>query len=121
MKKVEDYISLDYEIILRPLSQSEGGGWFAYYKDFKGVMGDGETPEEAVGDVRLAFKAFLEAALSSGDIIPMPSNRQPKAVRLNITIPENELDSIDRYAKTHGMTRSGLLQAAAREYVRLVN
>lgn len=115
MKTANEYLKLDYEIVLRALTEDEGGGWFAYYKDFKGVMGDGETPEEAIQDVRNAFAAFVQNALENGDKIPMPSSHQPKVVRLNITIPENELAKIDSFAKAHSMSRSGLIQAAMRQ------
>ena len=81
-------------------------------------MGDGETPEEAITDVRNAFSAFVQNAIENGDTIPMPSSHQPKAVRLNITIPEDELAKIDSFAKTHSMSRSGLIQAAAKQYIR---
>ncbi len=117
MKTASEYLNLDYEIVLRALSPDEGGGWFAYYKDFKGVMGDGETPEEAIKDVRNAFAAFVQNAIVNGDKIPMPSSHQPKAIRLNITIPEDELAKIDDYAKSHSMSRSGLIQAATRQYI----
>lgn len=63
MKTIDEYMKLDYEIVIRALSEDEGGGWFAYYKDFKGVMGDGETPEEAIKDVRDVFAAFVQNAL----------------------------------------------------------
>lgn len=118
-KVIVDYINLDYEIILRALAPEEGGGWFAYYKDFKGIMGDGETPEEAVRDTRDAFKAFIQNAIDNKDTIPMPSSHQPKAVRLNITIPEDDLIIIDNFAKSHGMSRSGLIQAATKQYIRV--
>ena len=117
-KATEEYLKLDYEIVVRALAPDEGGGWFAYYKDFKGVMGDGETPEEAIKDVRNAFAAFVQNAIDNGDKIPMPSSRHPKAVRLNITIPQDELEKIDDYAKAHSMSRSGFIQAAAKEYMR---
>lgn len=72
MKTVNEYLKLDYEIVLRTLTEDEGGSWFAYYKDFKGVMGDGETPEEALKDARNAFTTFVQNALENGDKIPMP-------------------------------------------------
>jgi hypothetical protein len=37
-----------------------------------------------------------------------------KAMRINITLPENILHEIDDYAETHGLTRSGFLAKAAR-------
>ena len=40
-----------------------------------------------------------------------------KAKRVNITIPENLLHEIDRYAERNHLTRSGLLAQAAGEYI----
>lgn len=40
-----------------------------------------------------------------------------KARRINITLPENLLVEIDRYAQMHHMTRSGLLAQAAGQYI----
>ena len=37
-----------------------------------------------------------------------------KAVRINITLPEDVLAQIDGYAASHGFTRSGFLLLAAR-------
>ena len=37
-----------------------------------------------------------------------------RAVRVNITLPEDVLTEIDRYAQNHGFTRSGFLAQAAK-------
>jgi len=39
-------MNLDYEIIVKKIKPQDGGGWFAYYKDFKWVMGDGESADK---------------------------------------------------------------------------
>jgi uncharacterized protein (DUF1778 family) len=41
-----------------------------------------------------------------------------KAVRVNMTAPEKELDEIDRFAAEHGYTRSGFLLHAAKKAIR---
>ena len=41
-----------------------------------------------------------------------------KAVRVNVTVPEDELERIDRFADEHGYTRSGFLLHAARREMR---
>ncbi len=38
MRDRDYYLNLDYEIVVRNLSKDEGGGYFAYYKDFKGPL-----------------------------------------------------------------------------------
>jgi metal-responsive CopG/Arc/MetJ family transcriptional regulator len=38
-----------------------------------------------------------------------------KSVRINVTMPADVLDQIDRYAKREGVTRSGFLAQAAKK------
>lgn len=64
----------------------------------------------------------LEAIMSdldnrSGVAVLVDGPRQSfKAVRVNVTMPEDELERIDKFAGEHGYTRSGfLLHAAKRE------
>lgn len=40
-KDLEYYLNLPYEIIIKRLSESEGWGYFARYKDLPYIMGDG--------------------------------------------------------------------------------
>ena len=40
-----------------------------------------------------------------------------KAVRVNMTIPEDELEQIDEFAAEHGYTRSGFLLHAAKKAI----
>ncbi|RKZ01510.1 hypothetical protein DRQ21_10530 [Candidatus Fermentibacteria bacterium] len=40
-----------------------------------------------------------------------------KAKRINITLPERLLSTVDHYARNHGETRSGLLAQAVAEYM----
>ena len=44
-------------------------------------------------------------------------SEQSKAVRVNVTLPEDVLEQIDKYAEAHGFTRSGLLTQAAKKLI----
>ena len=46
------------------------------------------------------------------------SRLSTKPMRINISLPENLVQSIDRYAKTHHLTRSGFLAKAALAEIR---
>ena len=118
MKDINHYLGLDYEIIIRKISQEDGGGYFAYYKDFKGVMGDGETADEAIADVKSAFKCYLEVALENKEKINEPSYLT-KSKRINITVPIYALEKIDTYAKSLNMNRSTFLVESALKQVSL--
>lgn len=40
-----------------------------------------------------------------------------RVVKINITLPEEELSSIDKFVKTMGITRSGLVLKALQSYI----
>ena len=109
------------------------------FPDFLGCITAGSTLDEARAMAEEALAFHVEGMLEDGEAIPEPSsltdimadpqNRdgvavlvalkaEPKTVRVNITLPDDTLREIDRYASEHGFTRSGLLAAAARKAIR---
>jgi antitoxin HicB len=63
---------LEYPIVVEPMPDEEGGG-FAVVPDLPDCMSDGETPEEALANVRDAIAVWIEAARDLGRPIPKPS------------------------------------------------
>jgi len=102
------YMNIDYDIIVDSLSEADGGGYFAYYKDIASVMGDGETKDEAIEDVKKAFECFVEASIKNKDTIKEPQNIYKKE-KINITIPKDKLIGLDLYVKEHNTNRSQVL------------
>lgn len=64
---------LDYPVLIEPLSEDDGGGFLATVPDLPGCMSDGETPEEALINVRDAIMCWMEAAEELGRGVPPPS------------------------------------------------
>ena len=64
---------LSYPVLVRPLREDEGGGYLATVPDLPGCMSDGETPEEALANVRDAILTWIEAAGDMGHPVPSPS------------------------------------------------
>lgn len=50
----------------------EDGAWVADVPDLKSCSAFGDTPEEAVAEVRTAMEAWLSAARDAGHPIPAP-------------------------------------------------
>lgn len=67
-------IGLRYPVLIRPLSDEDGGGFLATVPDLPGCMSDGETPEEAVINVQDAILTWIEAAEDLGHLVPPPSS-----------------------------------------------
>lgn len=120
----------------------ELGGETAYgvaVPDIPEAFSAGDTLDEALANARDAILLALEDYVDRGDAIPVPSALEgmvksrsyrgwtwavvdvdlaklsTKAVRINITVPDRLLGSIDAYAASHGETRSGFLTRAAME------
>lgn len=110
------------------------------FPDFPGVIAAGKSLDEAriLAEEALAF--HVDGLVEDGEAIPEPSSldevmaekdnrtgvailvtlkaEAAKVVRVNVTIPEDVLSEIDRYAERHGYSRSGFLTAAARKAMR---
>jgi antitoxin HicB len=66
-------LRLRYPVVVEPLPGKDGGGFAAIVPDLPGCMSDGETPEEALGNVRDAIAVWIEAARDMDRPIPKPS------------------------------------------------
>lgn len=107
-----------------------------HFPDLPGLATAAATLDEARAFAEEALALHLEGMAQDGDPIPEPStleavmtdpeNRngvailvqaetRSRAVRVNITLPEDALREIDTYAEAHGFTRSGFLTQAARK------
>jgi predicted RNase H-like HicB family nuclease len=106
------------------------------FPDLPGCFTAGSTLDEARAMAVEALALHLEGMSEKKEPVPEPSSleevmanavnrdgvailvpapdRPAKTVRVNITLPEEALQAIDRFAEAHGFTRSGFLTAAAR-------
>lgn len=106
------------------------------FPDFPGCVTAGTTLDEARAMAAEALALHIEGMIEDGEAIPEPSSltaimeerenrdavavlvpgptKPVRAVRVNITLPEDALREIDRYAESHGLSRSGMIVAAAR-------
>ena len=108
------------------------------FPDLPGVATAGFDLDDARHMAEEALALHLQGMEEDGEPIPEPSSlevimadrenhdgvavlidgphRNFKAVRINVTVPEDELERIDKFASERGLTRSGfLLHAAKRE------
>ncbi len=70
---------LQYSVMISPLGVEDGGGFSAVVPDLPGCMSDGETPEEAIANVRDAIAAWIEAAEEMGRPVPAPTPARANA------------------------------------------
>ena len=66
------FLNLPYKIELLLLSREDGRGYLATIPLLKGCQSDGDTPDEAIQNLREAQEAWIRSALKYGDPIPLP-------------------------------------------------
>ena len=106
------------------------------FPDLPGCVTAGATLDEARDMASEALAFHIEGLTEDDEAIPEPSTleaimadavnrdgvailvaapeRIAKSIRVNVTLPEDVLQAIDRHAEAHGMTRSGFLASAAK-------
>jgi predicted RNase H-like HicB family nuclease len=62
----------DYQVVIGPLSEKEGGGYIATVPELPGCMSDGENPQEALENAYDAIACWIEAAQEIGRPVPAP-------------------------------------------------
>jgi predicted RNase H-like HicB family nuclease len=107
------------------------------FPDLPGIVSAGSTLDEARDMAAEALALHLEGMAEDGETAPEPSSLEEimkdaqnrdgvavlvaapamdvKSVRINVTMPADVLDQIDRYAEREGFTRSGFLAQAAKK------
>ena len=109
--------------------------------DLPGCFSAGKTIDDAVAMAKEAIELHIEGLIEEGEVVPEPSDIQAhqdhpdyrgavwaivsinpsdlriRAKRINITMPERVLDAVDRFARSHNETRSGLLTKAVNAYI----
>jgi predicted RNase H-like HicB family nuclease len=110
------------------------------FPDFPGAVTAGKTLDDARALAEQMLSFHVEGMLEDGEPIPEPSSLEAimsqaeqrdgvailvpvrtadeKAVRLNVTLPADLLDRIDRHARRAGLSRSAFLAKAAREAIK---
>lgn len=69
-----------YPIVIVPLPEEDGPGYFAYAPDLKGCISHGETQAEAMESISDAIDEWIEEAKASGRDVPKPHAGVAKAV-----------------------------------------
>ena len=109
------------------------------FPDFPGCISAGSTLEETRLMAQEALEGHIECMLELGQLIPEPSalddvmadpenaealpfivevpDHRRRAVRVNLTMSETDLEALDALAKKQGKSRSAVLAEAARRMI----
>ena len=127
-----------YPIVIHKDAESDYG---VTVPDLPGCFSAGESMDDALTQAVEAIECHIEGLLMDEEYVPAPSSIETfrmnpdfangiwalvdvdlsklsgKSKRINITLPERILRTVDLYASTHGTTRSGLIAEATMAYI----
>jgi len=108
---------LKYPVVVRELSNEEGGGFLAEIPDLPGCMADGETAAEAVAAVENAIEEWIATAKELNRSIPEPSaldkysgkwvQRVPKSLHMKLAM-EAKREGVSLNTLTTSLIAEGL-------------
>ena len=106
------------------------------FPDFPGVATAGTSLDDPQAMAEEALALHVDGLVEDGEALPEPSTlnavmelpdskggvairvavktEAPKCIRINITLPEDILERVDKCATSRGLTRSALLTRAAK-------
>lgn len=129
---------MKYPIVIHKEDNSDYG---VTVPDIPGCYTAGSSIEEAISMAQEAVECHIEGLLIDNEPVPSSSDIEilqtsselrngvwaiievdisklsVKCKRINVTIPERLLNTVDQYAQKHGESRSGLLAQAVTEYM----
>lgn len=132
------------QIYVAVLERGPNGTFSAFFPDLPGCVTAGDTADETMIGAGEALALHVEGMLAEGLDLPQPSSvhafgeedfpesdivrlfwvpievskvETSPPVRINISLPEALVTRIDNAARSHGLTRSGLLALASRQWM----
>lgn len=109
-QRVAEYMAKDYSVLLRRLTERDGGGWLAEIRELPGCMSDGGTRELALENLREAQEAWLTTALEEGFEIPGPRFVTDEfSGRLTLRIPKSMHAKLSEMAEDEEVSLNQLI------------
>jgi predicted RNase H-like HicB family nuclease len=121
------------------IHKDAGSDYGVSFPDFPGVITAGKDLDEARAMAEEALALHIDGLVADGEAVPEASSLEEvmsdpdnkdgvailvavktdaaKSVRVNVTLPEDVLAQIDKFAKERGLSRSGFLAQAAKKVI----
>ncbi len=108
----------NYEIRVIPQTDSEGKEyWTAFFPAVEGVVGGGDTPEEAIQEARENLSVFLEYLSEEGVESPEGYRQPSYSGKIALRVPKSVHRKLVEMAEEEGVSLNSCLNAAIDTYL----
>lgn len=102
VKTVDYYMELPYRMEIIP--DKEEGGFIATFPDLPGCITVGDTIEEVIQNIVDAKRAWLEAELEIGAMIPEPEELKEYSGQFKLRLPKSLHKQLAEHSKSEGVS-----------------
>ncbi len=103
-KKLDYYLNLRYPVEIVPIPEEEGGGYMARIPQFgDALIGDGDTPQEALSNLEELKKEIFCDLLEAGESIPEPEKEEYSG-KFVVRLPKYLHKALAEEAKKNGIS-----------------
>ena len=111
-KNIDYYTGLNYPVTFERISEEDGGGFFASISLLPGCMSDGETLEEAYGNIEDAKKEWLVSMLERRMSIPEPMGKEEFNGKFLVRLPKSLHRTLVQISKREGVSLNQYVASA---------
>ena len=103
-KEVKKYLDMPYSYVITQVNDESGKYFVARVLELDGLIGTGDTYNEAYEDIKLAMESYIETKLANNVKIPMPIDSSEYSGRFVVRLPKTLHKLISKRAKEEGIS-----------------
>lgn len=102
--QVEYYAGLPYHVIIEQRDDGKGPYYVARLLELPGCIMDGETPEEALQELKDIKREWIQANLEAGNKMPDPITSHNYSGNIVLRLPSSLHETLAKVARIEGVS-----------------
>ena len=103
-KELEFYLSHPYNYVITEVTDESGKYFVARVLELDGLIGTGDTYDEAYNDVKEAMESYIETKLANKIEIPLPMDTTDYSGKFIVRLPKTLHKLLSKRAKEEGVS-----------------
>lgn len=103
-KEIKKYLDMPYSYVITKANDESGEYYVARILELDGLMGTGNTYEEAYEDIKDAMGGYIETKLANNITIPLPLDSSEYSGKFVVRLPKTLHKLISKRAKEEGVS-----------------
>lgn len=103
-KEVKKYLDMSYSYIINQITDESGKYFVARVLELDGLIGTGDTYEEAYADVKEAMESYIETKIANKVEIPLPMDASDYSGKFIVRLPKTLHKLLSKRAKEEGVS-----------------